>query len=188
MSSVLWTLIVQGALGAFDTLYFHEYRARLPKLRAGSKELKLHAARDFIYSVILITLPWFVWRGWWGGVLVVLLASEIFITMYDFVVEDTTRRSIGGVYPAERVTHAVMGIVYGVFLAEFFPIIREWLGAPTSFDFSSANAPLFPRCISTAMGLGVLASGVRDLAATLFPGSSIVDDKRDSSTRFARSE
>jgi len=113
MSSVLLLLIVQEMLGAFDTLYFHEYRARLPELPAVRKELILHATRDFIYSIIFITLPWFAWKGWWAGVFVLLLALEITITMYDFVVEDTSRRSIGGVYPAERVTHAVMGIVYG---------------------------------------------------------------------------
>jgi len=28
--TALWLLAIQGAIGAFDTLYYHEWRARLP--------------------------------------------------------------------------------------------------------------------------------------------------------------
>src|SRR5688572_533564 len=60
----LWLLAVQGLIGAFDTLYYHEYRARLPaRGRAASLELKLHAARDFLYGVLFLSLPWVQWRG-----------------------------------------------------------------------------------------------------------------------------
>ena len=30
MTTALWLLAIQGAMGAFDTLYYHEWRARLP--------------------------------------------------------------------------------------------------------------------------------------------------------------
>lgn len=32
ISTALWLLAIQGAIGAFDTLYYHEWRARLPAL------------------------------------------------------------------------------------------------------------------------------------------------------------
>jgi hypothetical protein len=39
---------VLGIIGAFDTFYYHEWRARLPaRGRRAAAELKLHAARDF---------------------------------------------------------------------------------------------------------------------------------------------
>src|SRR4029434_9177885 len=60
--TALWLLAIQGAIGAFDTLYYHEWRARLPA-RGAAAELRLHAARDFLYAVIFGTLPWVSWEG-----------------------------------------------------------------------------------------------------------------------------
>jgi len=34
MAVVLWLLALQGVIGAFDTAYYHEWRARLPGLGA----------------------------------------------------------------------------------------------------------------------------------------------------------
>jgi hypothetical protein len=57
MIVALWLLAIQGAIGAFDTLYYHEWRARLPALGPQSaSELKLHAAPDFLYAVLFGTL------------------------------------------------------------------------------------------------------------------------------------
>ena len=52
-----------------------------------------------------------------------LIFAEIFITLADFVVEDKVRASIGGVFPGERVGHAIMAIVYGAVLAHLLPIL-----------------------------------------------------------------
>jgi len=44
----LWLLAVQGVIGAFDTLYYHEWRARLPaRGMLSAPELKLHAPDRF---------------------------------------------------------------------------------------------------------------------------------------------
>src|SRR5258706_422665 len=52
MIVALWLLAIQGAIGAFDTVYYHEWRARLPaRGKQAASELKLHAARDFFYAV-----------------------------------------------------------------------------------------------------------------------------------------
>src|SRR5436190_1912325 len=110
MTKVLWILAIQGALGGFDTIYYHEWRAKLPAGgRAMHPELKLHAARDFIYATIFATLPWFAWQGLWAIVLTILLLAEIIITLADFIVEDRVRKPLGGVYAGERAMHAVMG-------------------------------------------------------------------------------
>jgi len=71
-------------LGAFDTLYYHEYRLRLPSAFAARKELKLHAARDFIYAIIFGSLAWRSWDGLWAWVLVGLFVTELVITLWDF--------------------------------------------------------------------------------------------------------
>ena len=68
----------QGILGDFDTLYYHEWRARLVAIAPlTSPELRLHAARDGIYAIVMSTLPWLAWQGGWALVLAALLAAEI---------------------------------------------------------------------------------------------------------------
>ena len=166
MTTALWLLAFQGALGAFDTLYYHEWRARLPAGGASTRdELRLHAARDFIYAVVFGTLPWLAWRGAWSPVLAALLAAEVFITLKDFVVEDRVRKALGGVYAGERVTHAVMGIVYGSFLARLAPTLYGWWLAPTSLATVEGAAPTALRWALALMCAGVFLSGVRDLSA-----------------------
>jgi hypothetical protein len=122
MTVVLWLLAVQGAIGAFDTLYFHEWRARLPAGGAQTRdELLLHGARSCIYAVVFGTLPFLAWQGAWAGVLALLLLLEILITLADFIVEDRVRQPLGGVFAGERVTHTIMGIIYGAMLANLLP-------------------------------------------------------------------
>src|SRR5215510_3544694 len=117
MIIALWLLAIQGLIGAFDTFYYHEWRARLPARGAtAAPELRLHAARDFLYAVLFGTLPWLAWQGLWAAALAAILAVEIVLTMADFVIEIDVRRSLGDVYAGERVTHAVMGILYGAAL------------------------------------------------------------------------
>lgn len=172
MTTALWLLTIQGALGAFDTLYYHEWRARLPAAGASARpELRLHAARDFIYAVVFATLPRVAWRGAWAYVLAALLAAEICITLCDFVVEDRVRRPLGGVYPGERVTHALMGILYGALLACLIPTLDEWRHAPTSLAPHALPVPPVLLWLLTLMAVGVALSGARDAyAAAGLPG------------------
>ena len=114
MTTALVLLSIQGVIGAFDTLYYHEWRARLPAQgRQSASELKLHAGRDFLYAVLFGTLPWLAWQGLWVIALVAVLVGEIVLTLWDFVAEIAARKTMGDVYAGERVTHAVMGILYG---------------------------------------------------------------------------
>jgi hypothetical protein len=53
MTTALYLLAALGVLGAFDTLYYHEWRARLPALgKSAGDELRLHAWRDFVYAAL----------------------------------------------------------------------------------------------------------------------------------------
>lgn len=158
MRTALLILLAQGVIGAFDTLWFHEWRGRLPSRAKARTELSLHAARDFVYAVLFATFAWCTWQGAWAGVLVALLALEIAITLADFVVEDRTRPLAAG----ERVTHAIMGIVYGAFLAYALPEIGRWWRLPTGFGSADYG---WLSVVLTAMALGVALSGIRDSVA-----------------------
>ena len=166
MTVALWLLLVQGVIGAFDTLYYHEWRARLPARGVeSSSELKLHAARDLFYAVLFGTLPWVEWHGRLALVIAAVLIAEIILTLADFVVEITARKSLGDVYAGERVTHAVMGILYGVMVANLLPVLGEWWRLPSQVVGAVADVPATLRWTLAMMAAGVLASGARDLYA-----------------------
>lgn len=168
MDIVLSLLALQALLGAFDTLYFHEWRARLvARIPTTSDELRLHAVRDFVYAALFGSLPFFAWQGALTALLVVLLLLEIAVTLADFVVEERVRKPMGGVFHGERVTHALMGIVYGAMLAYFVPVLGDWFAAPTGIVRDTASIPLPFAVLLVMMAMGTLASGIRD-AYSLF--------------------
>jgi hypothetical protein len=168
MAVALWLLALQGVIGAFDTVYYHEWRARLPGLGPqAASELRLHAARDAFYAVIFATLPWFAWQGLWTIALVTVLVGEIVLTMADFIVEISVRKPLGDVYGGERLTHAAMGILYGAMLANLYPTIRDWRTRPTALVFAPTTGTSILRWCLTGMAAGVLLSGLRDLYASL---------------------
>ena len=164
MTTALYLFVIQGLLGAFDTVYYHEWRARLPAGAPGtSPELVLHGARDLVYAVLFGALPFVSFDGLFAWLLSGLLLTEIVITLRDFAIEDEVRRPLGGVYKGERATHAIMGIVYGAALAHLVPEIVAAAGRPTGLV--PWKAPELLRFAMPVMAAGLVAAGVRDLAA-----------------------
>jgi hypothetical protein len=168
MTTALWLLAIQGIIGAFDTLYYHEWRARLTAGGSGTAlELKLHAARDFIYALLFGALPHLEWRGIWAAVLAAVLLAEIILTLADFIIERRVRKPLGDVYPGERVTHSIMGIIYGAILANLLPVLWGWLHSPTGFAQAKIAMPELLRWSLIVMAICVFLSGARDLYAAL---------------------
>lgn len=168
MTVALWLLAIQALIGAFDTIYYHEWRARLPaRGRLAAPELKLHAARDFLYAVLFATLPWLAWQGAWVLVLVAVIVAEIILTLTDFVVEITVRKALGDVYGGERITHAIMGILYGAMVGYLIPALLQWWERPTALVIAWTGVPPALAWSLIVMAAGVFLSGVRDLYAAL---------------------
>jgi hypothetical protein len=166
MKVALYLMAALALLGAFDTLYYHEWRARLPALGPKARsELQLHAFRDFVYAILFAGLPWLAWHGKYALLLAALLVVEIALTLWDFVVEDWIRRPLGGLYAGERVMHGIMGIVYGGMLAYIVPTLWNWWAQPTALVIRPAPVDAALRWFLIAMAIGVLLSGVRDLLA-----------------------
>jgi len=159
MTVAIWILMVQALLGAFDTLYYHEYKLKLAHGDHTKTELRLHAARDFAYAIIIGTLGFATWNGALALVLGALLLMEIVITLWDFVEEDKVRKLPAG----ERIMHALMGIVYGAFLAYLVPEMLLWRHELTGWGASYHG---FPAWVLAAVAAGVFVSGVRDLLAS----------------------
>jgi hypothetical protein len=168
MLTALTLLAVQGVIGAFDTLYYHEWRARLPaRAPHTAPELRLHAFRDFIYAGMFGSLPWLAWQGWSAAALIVLLVTEVGLTLADFVVEIQVRKPLGDVFAGERLTHAIMGVTYGAMLAHLLPVVLRWWSLPTRLAPTMEAVPPDLRWTLTILGIGVALSGARDLYAAL---------------------
>ncbi|MCH8329934.1 MAG: hypothetical protein IH946_00900 [Bacteroidetes bacterium] len=159
MTTALIILIIQAAMGAFDTLYYHEYMLGLPWKKQAAKELQLHAFRDFIYAIMLITLAWFEVYGIFSFILAGLILAEILITLLDFIEEDRIRNLPAG----ERIMHTLMTFVYAIFLSVFAPVIWNWFAQPS--DITPVNYGWISILLSL-FSAGVLFSGIRDLAAS----------------------
>ena len=162
MRTAIWLLLVQASLGAFDTLYYHEYKLKLPSGDHTSLELRLHATRDFAYAIIIGSLGFLTWNGSFAWILAALLLGEICITLWDFIEEDKIRR----LPPGERAMHAIMGIVYGAFLACLIPHMIRWSRLDGGFGPSYHG---FPAWVLLVIAGGVFVSGIRDLIASARP-------------------
>lgn len=160
MTAILWFLVVQGILGAFDMFYHHEFKEKLPWRPTASKEMMLHGVRNFFYSIVFISFGWVAWHGAYAWIFAGIIITEVMITLWDFVEEDRTRK----LPETERVTHAVLTLNYGAIIALFVPILLEWEAAPT--EFSAVNYG-YLSWLMTIYALGVLVWGIRDLARGL---------------------
>lgn len=159
MTDALWTLLfAQMAMGAFDTLYHHEGTERLAWRPGQRIELLLHGVRNLAYALLFLALGFVVPQGQWAVALMVLLAGELIITLWDFVEEDRSRR-----LPAsERVTHTLLTLNYGALLALLLPWLWQGAGRPTALLPADHGLAGWLCAVAAA---GVVLSGLRDLAA-----------------------
>jgi hypothetical protein len=151
-------LVLQGALGAIDTLFNHELVARLAHRREARGELALHAAREAVYAALFLGFAWFAWQGAFAAILGALLAAEVAITLSDELLENRTR-----VLPQnERALHVFLTLNYGAILALLLPLLLDWGANPTEL------APAHHGWMSWALtlfGASSAAWSVRDLLA-----------------------
>ena len=154
----LQLMAAQGALGAFDTLYHHEGTEALPRRGTAGRELAIHATRSSIYCALFIGLSSWAWHGAWAWVLLAVFGVEIVLTLWDFVVEDRSRL----LPPTERVTHTVLAINAGAFIALLAMSATEWAAQPTAMVWQPQG---WLGAFLALCGVGVGLSGLRDAFA-----------------------
>jgi hypothetical protein len=155
-------LVLQGLMGAIDTLVNHELIERLPYRREARSELALHAARESVYAALFLGLGWFAWQGALAAVIGILLAAEVSITVSDELTENRIR-----VLPQnERALHVFLTLNFGAIIALAVPTLVDWSANPTEL------APAHHGWMSWALTLfGVSSAGwaARDLTASRRP-------------------
>jgi len=155
METLLLLLSVQGLIGAYDSIYHHDFKERLPLKPTARNELKIHALRSTLYSVMFLSFGWVQWQGWFAALFAFILVIELALTLWDFVEEDRSR-----VLPAtERITHTVLTLNFGAILTMFIPQLLQWQQMPSGF---SLNYHGIYSWILTVYGLGVIPFAIRE--------------------------
>ena len=151
-------LLVQVALGGFDTVYHHELTQRLAWKPGQATELRLHGARNLIYALMFLALAWTEPHGIAAALLIGALGVELVITLWDFVEEDRVR----DLPASERITHTLLTLNYGVLLALLLPVLIGWAALPAALV---AQGHGIVSILLTIAAAGVVVSGLRDLIA-----------------------
>ena len=167
MITAIWLLIVQGALGALDTLWYHEWKVALHSKLGARRELALHASRNFCYATLYALLAGWEWHGPIACAIFALLAAEFLITMTDFLEEDRTRKLPAG----ERVMHALVGVAWGAMLPFLLPEVWRWLHEPAGV-VPIARGAFAP--VLAIMALGAAGFGARDAFFALRPSDKVL--------------
>jgi hypothetical protein len=156
LALALVLLMIQGAIGAFDVLYNHEWDARLPSQKSAALELRIHAIRSVLYAVLFAGIAWFDWHGFYAVIFALLIFVEILLTLWDFVVEDRTRR----LSALERSVHTILAMNGGAYVVLLLLVMfQEWLALPAQLFFVDRGLVSW---VLSAYALGVFMSGLRD--------------------------
>ncbi|ONR67822.1 TIGR01777 family protein [Burkholderia cenocepacia] len=148
-------LIVQGAMGAFDTLYHHELTQDLPHRPRARLELAIHAVRSVLYGLVFASIANVAFHGAWVAAVAAVVLVEVGLTLWDFVVEDRSRK-----LPAtERVLHTLLAVNGGALFGMVAMQLSAWAHEPTALQ---PIDPGWRGWLLSLFAVGVTVSGVRD--------------------------
>lgn len=156
MNTIMSLLIFQAVLGAYDVLWNHEWKEKLPSKPSAALEQKIHGIRELFYAVMFIGLSWWLWQGIWAWLFFAILIIEVLLTAWDFVTEDKTRV----LSPSERITHLILSMSGGAYIAFLIPMLLDWSHLPTEFVSIEYG---WRSWLLTLFGIGVLVWGIRDI-------------------------
>jgi hypothetical protein len=151
-------LVLQGVMGAIDTLVNHEVLEALPRRPEARGEIGLHAMREAVYSALFLGFAWFAWQGAFAAAIGALLAAEVAVTVSDELVENRIR-----VLPQnERALHVFLTLNFGAIIALFVPVLLDWAANPT--ELAPAHHGWMTWALSL-LGLASAAWSIRDVLA-----------------------
>lgn len=127
-----------------------------------------------LLACLFIGLAWFEWKGTMAWAIVALLAAEIALTGWDYIVEDKTRI----LSPNETVLHLMLSMGGGACMALLVPELLRWSVLPDGLTLTGYGMASW---VLTLSGAGAFIWSMRDFrsAARLsalhksLPGSTL---------------
>jgi hypothetical protein len=165
METATYLLFVIGVMGAFDIAFFHSVSHGIRSHPDSVSELITHSLRGPTYAALFILIPNFQLHGIFAWGLVALFVFDVGISVWDFWVEQASRRFFGGLPSGEYVLHILLAMVFGAFVTSSVHPIAGWMKEPAGFVYAPANVPWVLRLVLAIMGLLVLISGIQDAFA-----------------------
>jgi hypothetical protein len=157
-------LLLVGLLGAFDVLYFHHYKARVPYDPAKRREAWAHVAKAPVYAALFLVVPNLALSGAALALLAGLVALDVAIAAWDVTTEGDARRSSGGLPAGEYALHLLITLLVGALFVELARDGAARLDAPSAISLRD-DVPLALRFALAALAVGCVLVGGLELAA-----------------------
>jgi hypothetical protein len=123
MTLLFYLITAQSLMAGFDYIKNHIVTVKLSHRSGAKKELLTHSVAGLLFSVLLLMIAWWEWRGLWAWLILILVFSQIALTLLDRVVEFHSRR----IPLSEEIIHSLLTFNYGAIVFGFLPITSSWL-------------------------------------------------------------
>jgi hypothetical protein len=121
--------------------------------------------RGPIYAALFVLIPNAVLQGFFAWGLVALFVFDVIISIWDFSLEQGSRRFLGGLPSGEYVLHMIMAMVFGGLVISTWHGASAWLNSPTRIAYAPTGVPVMLRVIMVIMAVLVMFSGLQDALA-----------------------
>ncbi len=157
-----YILFVLGCLGAADIALFHSVAHSIRSHEDSAAELVTHSLRGPTYAALFLLIPNFELHGLFAWGLMALFTFDVGISIWDFSLEQGSRRFLGGLPSGEYVLHMLMAIVFGALVATVLCFGHHWFSATTGLFYAPTAVPTILRMVLATMAAAVLVSGIQD--------------------------
>src|SRR5690349_10361499 len=154
-----YILFLLGCLGAMDIALFHSVAHGIRSHTGSVGELITHSLRGPTYATLFLLVPNFELHGLFAWGLMALFVFDLGISIWDFSLEQDSRRLLGGLPSGEYVLHMLMAIIFGALVTSILCLEHNWFSAPTDLVWTITGAPVVLRLTLSIMALAVLGSG-----------------------------
>jgi hypothetical protein len=167
METATYLLFLLGILGAVDIAIFHSIAHGIRSRPDSVMELFTHSLRGPTYATLFVIIPNFRMQGAFAWVLIAIFVIDLGISIWDFWLEQGSRRFLGGLPSGEYVLHTISAMLFGALVTSVMFEIGTLLKGNTGFVYSPANVPWLLRAVMLIMAALVLVSGMQEAFAAL---------------------
>src|SRR5262245_6699551 len=100
-----YLLCLLGVLGGVDIAIFHSVAHGIRSHPDSALELVTHSLRGPTYAALFLLVPNFALLGLFAWILPALFVLDVAISIWDFSLEQESRRFLGGLPAGEYVLH-----------------------------------------------------------------------------------